>query len=311
MPTVWWSQEDEGLAITVCINLAVSAGCLVPHATYLHPHHHNPRRLPRSHQPHFHPHRSRSCCSRVCPRSQPPVLTLHAALATRTSLLRAVRTRGTAPRTVRTRYGTSLGRAVRTAYRVVHPRRRPSTRHSPCPAAPPARCRGPKPTPRPKPKPKPSPSPSPSPSPNPNPDPNQVPWAPRTWLHMFCKGSMVKGAWLAAALAATDLKAALWTLKESPRRMGAGEWPLRRSVALDRMLPAQRRSSAALDHIRQGRPRRAADERRRWQPRPHDAVLTRYLVITPTAAASTARRCVDTLPSYHPDGGSLDRAILC
>ena len=78
MPTVWWSQEDEGLAITVCINLAVSAGCLVPRATYLHPHHHNPRRLPRSHQPHLHPHRSRSCCSRVCPRSQPPVLTLHA-----------------------------------------------------------------------------------------------------------------------------------------------------------------------------------------------------------------------------------------
>ena len=33
MPTVWWSQEDEGLAITVCINLAVSAGCLVPRAT--------------------------------------------------------------------------------------------------------------------------------------------------------------------------------------------------------------------------------------------------------------------------------------
>jgi hypothetical protein len=29
MPTVWWSQEDEGLAITVCINLAVSAGSLL------------------------------------------------------------------------------------------------------------------------------------------------------------------------------------------------------------------------------------------------------------------------------------------
>ena len=29
MQTVWWSQEDEGLVITMCINLAVSAGCLI------------------------------------------------------------------------------------------------------------------------------------------------------------------------------------------------------------------------------------------------------------------------------------------
>ena len=27
MPTVWWSQEDEGLVITFCINLAVSVSC--------------------------------------------------------------------------------------------------------------------------------------------------------------------------------------------------------------------------------------------------------------------------------------------
>ena len=32
MPTVWWSQEDEGLVITVCINLAVSVCCLIAFA---------------------------------------------------------------------------------------------------------------------------------------------------------------------------------------------------------------------------------------------------------------------------------------
>eukprot|EP00964_Phaeocystis_antarctica_P151972 scaffold119678_cov57-Phaeocystis_antarctica.AAC.7 len=92
------------------------------------------------------------------------ILSLHVRPGAARTCLR--RRAAVAPRYVhRTR--TSLGRAVRTAYRVVHHRRHHHAREQPHAAA--ARTR-----PNPDPNPDPNPNPNPNPNPDPNPDPNQA-----------------------------------------------------------------------------------------------------------------------------------------